>query len=56
MLYLIIVSIIYIVYWFPIIISLNNTIYKTKNMLTIIPIKILASQNNINILMKKDIM
>jgi hypothetical protein len=56
MLYLIIVSIIYIIYWFPIIISLNNTIYKTKNMLTIIPIKILASQNNINILMKKDIM
>jgi hypothetical protein len=51
--YLIIVSIIYIVYWFPIIISLNNSIYKTKKMLTIIPIKILASQNNINLLLKK---
>ena len=53
-LYLIIVSIIYIVYWFPIIISLNNTIYKTKNMLSIIPINILASQNNINFLIKKE--
>lgn len=53
-LYLIIVSIIFIVYWFPIIISLNNTIYKTKNMLTIIPIKILASQNKINLLLKKE--
>ena len=51
--YLIIVSIIYIVYWFPIIISLNNFIYKTKNMLTIIPINILASQTNINLLMKR---
>jgi hypothetical protein len=51
--YFIIVSIIYIIYWFPIIISLNNTIYKTKNMLTIIPIKILASRNNICFLLKK---
>jgi hypothetical protein len=51
--YLIIVSIIYIVYWFPIIISLNNFIYKTKTMLTIIPINILASQTNINLLMKR---
>ena len=53
-LYLIIVSIIFIAYLFPIIISLNNTIYKTKNMLTIIPIKILASQNEINLLLKKE--
>ena len=53
-LYLIIVIIIYFVYWFPIIISLNNSIYKTKNMLTIIPINILANQNNINLLLKKE--
>jgi hypothetical protein len=51
--YLIIVSIIYIVYWFPIIISLNNSIYKTKKMLTIIPINILVSQTNVNLLIKR---
>ena len=53
--YLIIVSMVFIGYWFPIIISLNNSIYKTKKMLTIIPIKILACQNNINLLLKKKI-
>ena len=34
-------------YWFPMIRRMNNEIYKTKNMLSIIPVQILASHPNI---------
>ena len=34
-------------YWFPMIKRMNNEIYKTKKMLAIIPVQILASQPNI---------
>ena len=35
-------------YLLPIIIYINNVIYKTKNMLSIIPLSILASQNGVS--------
>ena len=38
----------------PIIFYLNNIIYKTKNMLSIIPIGILANQNNIEKLISNE--
>jgi hypothetical protein len=45
--YLFSLIILFLVYWIPIIYYLNNIIYKTKNLLSIIPIDILANQNNI---------
>jgi hypothetical protein len=45
--YLFSLIILFLVYWMPIIYYLNNIIYKTKNLLSIIPIDILANQNNI---------
>jgi hypothetical protein len=45
--YLFLLAIIFFVYWIPIVYHLNNIIYKTKNMLSIIPIGILINQNNI---------
>ena len=39
--------IIFLFYWIPMIKELNNEIYKTKKMLSIIPVQILASQPNI---------
>ena len=39
--------IIFLFYWFPMIRTMNNEIYKTKKMLAIIPVQILASQPNI---------
>ena len=46
-LYILLVFLIYFVYLFLKIKFINKSIYKTKNLLTIIPINILASQNNI---------
>ena len=46
-LFLILVFVIYFLYWIPIIIYLNNYIYKTKTMLLLIPMKLLVSQNKI---------
>jgi hypothetical protein len=45
--YLFSLIILFLVYWMPIINYLNNIIFKTKNLLSIIPIDILANQNNI---------
>ena len=45
--YLIFIFLIYLVYLLLLIKSINIHIYKTKNMLTLIPLHILSSQNNI---------
>jgi hypothetical protein len=45
--YIPIIAFIYFIYLFPMIRYLNNSIYKTKKILLIIPIKILTSQVNI---------
>ncbi len=42
-----IITFIFAAYWIPMIRVLNMEIYKTKNMLTIIPVQILASLPNI---------
>jgi hypothetical protein len=47
---LLILFIIFYVYWIPIIFFFNNIIYKTKNMLSIIPTNILIHKSNIDIL------
>ena len=46
-LYMILIFTLFVVYWLPKIKSLNIEIFKTKNMLAIIPLNILASQNQI---------
>ena len=45
--YLFIFLVIFIFYWIPMIKRMNVEVYKTKNMLSIIPVQILASQPNI---------
>lgn len=45
--YLVIVSMLFIFYWIPFVYGLNQVIYKTKNMLSIIPKEVLASLENI---------
>ena len=45
--YIVIFLIIFFFYWIPTINTLNVEIYKTKNMLSIIPVQILSSQPNI---------
>jgi hypothetical protein len=45
--YIVIFIFIYVFYWIPMIRNMDVEIYKTKNMLSIIPVKILASQPNI---------
>ena len=52
---LIVITILFIVYWLPMIKNMNITIYKTKKMLSIIPIHILSSQENINGLLNIEI-
>ena len=52
---LIVISLSFLIYWLPMIKRLNITIYKTKKMLSIIPIHILASQENINGLLNIEI-
>ena len=46
--FFVIVTLVYLCYFLPIVNFLNNVIYKTKNMLSIIPINILASQNGVS--------
>ena len=48
------ITLLFLIYWLPMIKNMNLTIYKTKKMLSIIPIQILASQNNINSLLNLD--
>ena len=50
--YLLLVCLIFLIYLFPMIRHLSNTIYKTKQILLIIPMKILTSQVNIKSLLK----
>jgi len=45
--YIVICCLIFFFYWIPMIQTRNIEIYKTKNMLSIIPVKILATQPNI---------
>ena len=51
-LYLFLIFLIYFAYLFPMIRFLNNSIYKTKKILLLIPMKILVSQINIKSLLK----
>ena len=46
--FLIVITLLFIIYWLPMINNMNKTIYKTKKMLTLIPLHILASQANID--------
>ena len=45
--YIFLFLIIFIFYWIPMVKKMNIEVYKTKNMLSIIPVQILASQPNI---------
>ena len=45
--YICIISIGFFLFWVPFVNKLNSTIYRTKNMLTIIPIEVLSSISNI---------
>ena len=49
--YFFLILVLYILYWRPIINNITFLIYKTKNILTIIPVEILASQTNIKSLL-----
>ena len=46
--FLVIVTLVYLCYFLPIVNFLNNVIYNTKKMLSIIPINILASQSGVS--------
>ena len=50
--YILLFLILFIFYWIPMIGGMNIEIYKTKNMLSIIPIQILVSQRNIKELLE----
>ena len=41
------VTLVYIFYFIPVIKYINNNIYKTKNMLSIIPLNVLSSQKSV---------
>ena len=41
------VTLVYIFYFIPVIKYINNNIYKTKNMLSIIPLNVLSSQKGV---------
>ena len=49
--YFLLILVFYMFYWRPIINNITLLIYKTKNILTIIPVEILASQTNIKSLL-----
>ena len=49
--YIFIFLLLFIFYWIPMIRRMNNEIYKTKNMLSILPLQILAAQPNIRVLL-----
>ena len=49
--YFLLILVFYMFYWRPIINDITLLIYKTKNILTIIPVEILASQTNIKSLL-----
>lgn len=51
---IVIYLVIYFSVWKPFEMRLNNAIYKTKNMLSIIPIEVLVSIKNIDILLEID--
>lgn len=48
---LVIISLLFLIFWVPMIRNMNVIIYTTKKMLSIIPIHILASQKNIHTLL-----
>ena len=49
--FLVIMSFLFFFYFIPVINYINNTIYKTKNMLSIIPLSILSTQNGVKALL-----
>ena len=49
--FFIVITLLFIIYWLPMINNMNKTIYKTKKMLSLIPLHILASQTNIDSLL-----
>ena len=49
--FFIILSFLFFFYFIPVINYINNTIYKTKNMLSIIPLSILSTQNGVKTLL-----
>ena len=52
--YIIAITLLFILYWIPMINNMNITFYKTKKMLSIIPLHILTSQSNISSLLNID--
>ena len=52
---LVVITFSFVFYWLPMIKRMNITIYKTKKMLSIIPINILAAQENITGLLNIEI-
>ena len=46
--FLLVITLLFFIYWIPMIKNMNVSIYRTKKILSIIPIHILASQSNIN--------
>jgi hypothetical protein len=51
LIYFLLILVLYMLYWRPIINNITLLIYKTKNILTIIPVEILAEQTNIKSLL-----
>ena len=49
--FIIIMSLLFFFYFIPVINFINNTIYKTKNMLSIIPLSILSTQDSVKSLL-----
>ena len=52
--YLSVITLLFLLYWIPMINDMNSTFYKTKKMLSIIPLHILASQSNISSILNID--
>ena len=49
--FFVVITLLFFIYWIPLIKNMNVSIYKTKKILSIIPLHILASQSNINMLL-----
>lgn len=52
---LVVITLLFLIFWVPMIRNMNIIIYTTKKMLSIIPIHILASQKNIQTLLNIDV-
>ena len=52
---LVVITLLFLIFWVPMIRNMNTIIYTTKKMLSIIPIHILASQKNIQTLLNIEV-